>query len=521
MGLFDSLVLRADGGFASYPPDHDYWYTERSAPTPSGVPVDSETAQKLSAWYRGRKLLATAVAMSPLDVFERLADEKGAVKAREHPLYDVLHRKPNAWMDSYAYRRMKMFHLIDDGNGYDVIRSGRRGFVDELWPLDPKRMAVEQLPSRRLLYHYRQPKTNDVMTYSQEEIFHLRGASSDGIVGKGILAYARESIGLGRAVESYASQIFGKGTLSGGYIKTPGKLAEDVAKRMAERFVTKPGQWGMPKVLEQGSEFTESKMSPEDFQMIDSRSTSVDDMARWLGIPRMMLENSDPSFGNAEQFNQNFETFSIGEWFSLWEFACNDQLVIAPKKYYVEFNRDAFRRSSYLERWQGHQIAVSTGTKTRNEVRRTENLNALPGLDKPLDPAHLTGKQEPTGDEEKDRPKDRPTQTAPAKDDDAKALNEIAVESSRRLLRKEIKAVSALCVKHAKRGDVFAAAITEFYASHARLVSDTLCMSVADAEAYCAGQASQAIEHGANVIKTWETDQYARGLAQWALEAAA
>jgi phage portal protein BeeE len=64
-------------------------------------------------------------------------------------------------------------------------------------------------------------------------------------------------------------------------------------------------------------------MTPEDAQMLLSRKHSVDDVARWLGVPRQMLENSDPSFGNAEQFDQNFITYSMGGWLSLFEFGVN------------------------------------------------------------------------------------------------------------------------------------------------------------------------------------------------------
>jgi hypothetical protein len=39
------------------------------------------------------------------------------------------------------------------------------------------------------------------------------------------------------------------------------------------------------------------------------------------------------------------------------------------------------------------QTMVMTGTFTRNEVREIENKAPLEGLDKPLDPAYLTGKK--------------------------------------------------------------------------------------------------------------------------------
>jgi HK97 family phage portal protein len=518
MGLFDALVLRADGGFAGYPPDHDYWYTMRGEGSASGMLVTEETARKLSAWYRGRDLLSTALAMLPLQVFRRLPNEQGAEPARDNPLYDILHDKPNAWQDSYQWRRQSMYHLIDFGNAYSRIVSGRRGFVDELWPIHPKMVTVKQVSTGRLVYQVKNAN-GEPTTYGQDEILHLRGASDDGLVGMGVLRYARERLGLGLAIGSYSANIFGTGTLNGGIIENPGVLNKEAARRMAESFVTTPGEWGMPKVLEQGSKWAPNKISPEDFQMIESEKHSVDDIARWLGVPRHMLENSDPSFGNAEQFNQNFETFSIGPWLSLFEFALNDQLVLAKRQYYVEFNRDAFRRADFAQRWAGYQIAVSTGTFTRNEVRRLENRNALPGLDQPIDPAHLSGKQPPDGEDElppakgKDAPK-------PVKEDDEKA-QAIVLESAARVLRKEVRAVQRMAVQHAQRQDAFAVAVTDFYAAHATLLMESLKMPKAEAEAYCAGQAAQAIDFGMSATEHWTQPDYAIGLAAWALESEA
>ena len=77
--------------------------------------------------------------------------------------------------------------------------------------------------------------------------------------------------------------------------------------------------------------------------------------------------------------------------------------------------------------------------------------------------------------------------------------------------------MQALAVKHARDGAAFAAAVTTFYRTHAGLVQESMCMSVSEAESYCAGQAEQAIAFGVKVSETWGTSSYAAGLAAWAL----
>lgn len=525
----DILGQILDGGLrAGVPgPTDDYWYRPVGTLTESGIRVDEEAAQRMSAWYRGRDILATVLAMLPFPIYQRLPNDGGAEPAPDHPLYDVLHDFTNDWQDSYQWRRQKMFHLIDHGNAYDWIVPGARGFVHQLCPIEPTLVTPKQqtitLPNGavipgRVLYDVRNPKTGGTLTFTQDEIFHLRGASDDGVTGKGILEYARSNIGTALATESYAARIFSNGTLNGGVIENPGLLNPEAGARMAKSFVTTVGNWHMPKVLEQGSIFKPNTMTPEDAQMLLSRKFSIDDMARWLGVPRQMLENSDPSFGNAEQFDDNFMTYSMGGWLALFEFAVNHQLILAPKKYYAEFTRDAIARGKLIDRWNVHVAAVNAGIKTVDEARAKEGLNKRGGkADELREPQNITGKPA-AGDAIPD------SQSAPAPKKSAATVKAqaIVLESATRLLGKEIAEVQKLAVRHAIDQDAFATAVTDFYAVHVERVETWLQMSTAEAERYCAGQAAQVVSGDwLTALEQWKTSDYAAGLAALALDEAA
>jgi HK97 family phage portal protein len=489
-------------------PGDDYWYNPVGVMTAAGVRIDDEGAKKVSAWFRGRDLLATSLAMLPLGMNVRLPGDGGRDAAPDHPLDDVIGRKPNPWQDAFQWRRQAMFHIIDHGNHYSRIVSGARGFVDELRPIYPTRVTPELLDVGRVVYRVKSKNGATTETFTQDEIFHLRGACDDGVEGKGVLEYARDSLGLGLTLESYAAKIFGRGGLRAGVIEVPGTLNEDASKRMAQSFVTAVGNWHLPKVLEQGSTFKPDTLDPEKAQMILSRQFTVNDIARWLGLPPHMLGDLERSTNNnIEHQGQEFVTYSLGPWLTLFEFSINDQLVTKPQTYYAEFVRDALVRGDIAARWAAYQIAVSTGTFTRNEVRELENKPKLPGLDTPLDPAHLTGKlPAPAGGGTK----------GPASSTKAHA---IAVESAARLLRKEIAQVERAAVKHAADADAFAIWVTDFYQTHVALVAETLQMSADDAARYCAGQAAQLLgELGLRAVETWGTTAYASGLAAWALE---
>lgn len=504
-------------------PIDDFWYQPLGTLTQAGVRIDAEGARKISAWYRGRDLLATSLAMLPFHVMMRLPDDGGAEPAANHPLYDILHRKPNPWQDAFQWKRQKMFHLIDHGNGYDRLVAGPNGFLDELHPIHPSLVTPEQVSSGRKVFHVRNPKTGMISTFSQDEIFHLCGASDDGIVGKGILDYARDSLGTALATESYAAKIFSNGTLNGGVIENPGVLDGEAGRRMALSFVSKVGEWHLPKILEQGSTFKPNDMTPEKAQMLLSRKFSIDDIARWLGVPPHMIGSLDRSTNNnIEQQGQEFVTYSLGQWASLFEFGVNDQLITVPTKYFAEFKRDALVRGDIAARWQAYHTAVTDGVFTRNEVRRLENKNKLPGLDEPLTPAHIVGKQEAPQAKPGQRTKPEPAEEDDGNEAEAMRGQAIARAAAVRILRTEVNAVQKAAVRHANNGDEFAAAVAEFYANHAGYVAKTLLMPLGKAHEYCAGQCGQVLgDNWLEALTLWQTSAYAAGLAAIALEDAA
>jgi hypothetical protein len=72
-----------------------------------------------------------------------------------------------------------------------------------------------------------------------------------------------------------------------------------------------------------------------------------------------------------------------------------DKLIINPKergRIRIRFNIDGLLRGD-LATLTDHIVKLTNnGTMVRNEGRALLNLNPLPGLDTPLNPANITGK---------------------------------------------------------------------------------------------------------------------------------
>src|SRR4051812_8189770 len=56
----------------------DFWYQPTGTMTGAGMRIDKDGAQKLSAWFRGREILATTLAMLPFHIYQELPGDEGS-----------------------------------------------------------------------------------------------------------------------------------------------------------------------------------------------------------------------------------------------------------------------------------------------------------------------------------------------------------------------------------------------------------------------------------------------------------
>jgi hypothetical protein len=149
-------LIRAGSPAPSRGDGDDYWYGPYFAPSVTGLNVSAESAMRLSAVYRCVKLLASSVGKLPLEIFRKLPDG-GRAKATNHPLWTVLHDRPNNWMTSIEFRMLMQGHLALRGNAYAQIVPGARGAVDQLLPIHPDRVRIDRQASGELAYKVAMP----------------------------------------------------------------------------------------------------------------------------------------------------------------------------------------------------------------------------------------------------------------------------------------------------------------------------------------------------------------------------
>jgi len=348
----------------------------------SGVPVDEDTALKISAVYACVKVISETVASLPLKLLKE--EENGdKVKAKHHPLYFLLADSPNNEMSAFTFRELMMTNLLLWGNAYALIRRNRRGEIVELYPLLAKNMEVTRDPTSRAL-RYRYTKEDDTQTveYRPRQILHIPAFSFDGVVGVSPITYAREAMGLSLATEEFGARWFGNGARPSGILEHPGTLKDPERLRDSWNKVYQ-GTANSHKiaVLEEGLQYKSVGMSPDDSQFLETRQFQLTEICRIFRVPPHMIGDlSRSTFSNIEHQSIDFVVHTIRPWLVRIEQAIRRSLLSDTERtiYSPKHKVDGLLRGDFTSRMQGYATARQNGWMSANEIRALEDMNRIP-----------------------------------------------------------------------------------------------------------------------------------------------
>ena len=321
--------------------------------------VSPSTALQVTAVFACVRILAETVAGLPLHVYRRL-ENGGKARAPDHYLYSLLHYLPNPEMTSFEFREVMMGHVCTWGNAYAEIEFDRAGRVRALWPLRPDRMTVKRV-NGRLQYIYKLSKPDSQgrteITLRDEQVFHVHGLGSDGIVGYSPIHLARQAVGLALAAEEFGARFFGNDARPGVVLEHPGQLGDEAHKRLRESWESRHG--GLDKshrvaILEEGLKVHEIGLPPEDAQFLQTRKFQVSEIARMFRIPPHMIADLErATFSNIEHQSLEFVIHTIRPWLVRWEQEIYRSLLTPQerKTYFAEFLVDGLLRGDIKSRY--------------------------------------------------------------------------------------------------------------------------------------------------------------------------
>lgn len=349
----------------------------------------------IPAVYACTRVLAETIGAMPLTLYRKRADG-GRETVEDHHLQELVRHRPNTYQTGGEFREYLMTCLCLRGNAFAYVERDR-GRVVALWPLRPDCVQVDPQPDNTITYRYFDE--NRSVTYTQDEVLHVRGLSTDGVVGLSPLSTLRRTLELPVTINGYLTHLFSQQARPSGMLKTDHNLSEEAAARLRKSFEQKfsgPAGAGKTIVLDGGLDYKPISLSNEDAETLATWKWSLEEIARAFRVPVHLLGHLDRmSFNNVEQLAREFLNLSLSPWLTRIESRFNLQLLTSGERadgFYFEHNTANLLRAGTLERFQAYEIARKAGLMTANEIRARENLPRHPDGDS------LTGGRERSND---------------------------------------------------------------------------------------------------------------------------
>lgn len=368
--------------------------------TQSGAVITPDQALKNTAVFRCVSLLSYSIAMLPLHLHRQGSERE---KATEHPLFRVLHRKPNDWQTAFEFRQLMQTWALTEGDAFAAkVRRGDR--VIGLLPMDPRRTTVEQRDDFSIVYKFT-PRNGGQRTMQARDVFHLRGFTTDGIRGRSLVKQAAEAIGLALQAEKAAARLFRNGMIVGGALVMPQnkRLSEEAYERLLASMEEREGSENAHRwmIAEEGMEPKPFQQTAQGSQHLEMRSHQVEEVARTFGVPRPLLMVDDTSWGSGiDVLGQMFVRYGLNPWFEAWEQAIWRCLLSDEDQetYYAKFNAAALLRGSMKDQADFFARGLSVNNQQsflhQDEVRDWLDLPARGDLPGPI--TRKDGNDDPT-----------------------------------------------------------------------------------------------------------------------------
>ncbi|WP_236672401.1 phage portal protein [Croceicoccus sp. YJ47] len=353
----------------------------------AGVAVNEIQALRNSTFFRAMSLIAGSMGMLPIHLMRR-KDDGTTEKAKDHPLFNVLHRKANDFQTAGQFKSYMQLAALLDGNAYAMkIRS--RGAVRQLVPLPRRRVTPQLSDSWQLTFKYDRPKGGSV-TLQSDDVFHFRSPMTlDGLNGVKLLDVATDTLGLALKAQHAAARLLTKGSMARGALETEQTLGEEAISLLKQSLrddyagADASDDW---MVLEEGLKAKLFASSARDSQLRELMQGEAEEVARFSGVPRPLLMFDETSWGSGiEQLGLFFVTYCLMPWFVIWEEAIWMCLLNEREQdtMYAKVNEGALLRGSLKDQAEFFKAALgpNTGYLSQNEVREAFDRNPRPDGD--------------------------------------------------------------------------------------------------------------------------------------------
>lgn len=328
------------------------------------------------------------LAITPIHLFRKETTSNGRESKERLPNHPVarLLRKPNAWQSPFDFWQDATSTIIRWGRFYAYKARGSTGPIQELLPLNPGSVTVEQDITTWAVKFKVAEKGGRTIDYDPAQIFHARGPATDFVQGNSPIKDVSTAIALEILAERFGANFFRNGALplliftfmegSQGF-----QDAEQEKLFLADLKEAFGGDNMLHSMLlPQGIAAPNTiDIDHEKMQMIELRKFQRSVIAGAFGVPPHLVGDLErATFNNVEQQDNDFTLNVVMPVAKAFESAMERDLLTDSDRaggVIVRFNLDSTLRASFKERQEGLRVQREMGIINADEWREIEGRN--------------------------------------------------------------------------------------------------------------------------------------------------
>lgn len=338
------------------------------------------TAERLSPIAGAHRILTNSFGAIPFGVFQKVDGSR--VPVSDEALDWVLKVRPNVNMSPFLCGKVWLSNAFWHGWGAVWNRRNERGEVVERIPLPTDCMSVRR-DQETGLYWYDCDVEGVRRTFGSYELSILFFESYDGIAGRGLLALARETIPADGMAQRYAKKFYQNGARLSGILEVDTHADSKTRNKLKAEFSSYAGDDAFKvAVVDHGMKFTPLGLSQADAQFIESRSFTVEEVARFTGVPKYMLQTGKEAYDSDQQQRVDFVTDTLMPYILQREQEGSFKELNALQRragWYIHGNPSVLLRGDDASRSQFYERMIRNSIYCPDECRSLEEKPPIPG----------------------------------------------------------------------------------------------------------------------------------------------
>lgn len=368
----------------------------KTAVAPSDLACCFETSERnvrtegqgmrIATVYSCMKLLSDSVASLPIEISRR---RSGVYVPEDSRLSWLLNVQPNEDMSAYDFWSQATQYVTLLGNAYIVpIRSRIDGEIERFLLPHPTCVAYDSLHGTYFVHDTQSGFTDTLLT---KDIIHFRNTSFDGLTGVGLIAWARQVLGITATGDEETRQRFANGGNVRGFLSNEssptlgfGEYADDQLEAQARqadsffrfggRIFPKPGT----------TKFDQISSTSTDMQFLETRKFSVVEICRFFRVPpSFVFADTSNNYKSAENAILDLRQNAINPILRRYESELTRKLLGEDytRRKRIQFDRSALSACDLDAQMKYAASRIQCGIDTPNEARLAQNKPAVPDGD--------------------------------------------------------------------------------------------------------------------------------------------